>query len=196
MTVARRIQYLMIGTPTGLNVSQKWVNQGVALTLLLGFVSVIAVALQTRGLERRRAIIIAISLVLGNFAALGLAVYPHFISGAEQIVDNVGLLLEAAGLAYAVFVDRLFDVGFVLNRAVVGGAVTALLLPAFVGIEWATQKLVESSGRVEGALFSLALMIAIALSIRRLHAWVDRAVDAAALRGAPSRGERRQALRG
>jgi hypothetical protein len=175
--VERRIQFVMIGTPTGLNLSQKLVNQGLALTVLLGFVSVIAIALQTHGLERRRAVIIAISLVLGNFPVLAGAVYSHFISGPEQILDNVGLLLEAGGLAYAVFVDRLFDIGFVLNRAVVAGAVTALLLPAFVGIEWAAQKLVESSGRVEGALFSLASMIAIALSIRRLHAWVDRAVD-------------------
>jgi hypothetical protein len=177
VTVVRRIQYVMVGMSTGLHLSQKLLNQAVGLTLVLGFVSVIAIALQTRGLERRRALIIAISLVLGNLAALGEAVYPHFISGAEQVVDNVGLLLEAAGLAYAVFVDRLFDIGFVLNRAVVAGAVTALLLPAFVGIEWATQKLAESSGRVEGAVFSLALMIAIALSVRRLHAWVDRVVD-------------------
>jgi hypothetical protein len=152
VTVERRIQYIMMGTPTGLNLSQKLVNQGVALTVLLGFVSVIAIALQTHGLERRRAVIIAISLVLGNFPVLAGAVYSHFISGPEQILDNVGLLLEAAGLAYAVFVDRLFDIGFVLNRAVVAGAVTALVLPAFVGIEWATQKLVESSGRVEGAV--------------------------------------------
>ena len=177
VTTVRRAEYLVTGMARFLPAAGHLLNLAFALMLALGFAAVVTVAFQTRGLERRRAMIVAFSLILGNISAFSVAIHSHFISGPEQIVENVGLLLEAAGLAYAVFVDRLFDVGFVLNRAVVAGGVTALLLPAFVGIEWATQKLVESSGRVEGAAFSLALTIAIALSVRRVHALVDRAVD-------------------
>ncbi len=98
----------------------------------------------------RRAVIVATALVLGNLAELNAVVHPHFITGTEQLLHNVALLLAALGLAYAVLVDRLFDIGFFLNRAVVVGTVTALLLPAFVGVEWAAQKLAESTGRFEG----------------------------------------------
>ena len=176
-TFLRAAIYVATGNGNGLGLTRSALSQGDVFVLLLGFVSVASIALQARGLERRRGIIIATSIVLGNLNELGQAFHPHFVTGVEQVLYNVALLLEAGGLAYAVLVDDIFDIGFVLNRAVVVGTVTALLLPAFVGIEWATQKLAESSGRFEGAAVSLALTIAIALSVRRLHAWVDRVVD-------------------
>lgn len=144
---------------------------------LLGFISVASIALQARGLERRRAVIVATALLFGNLSWFGQALHPHFISGAEQVVDTVAVLLEAVGLAYAILVDQLFDIGFVLNRAVVIGTVTALVLPAFVAVEWAAQRVAESSGRFEGAALSLASTIAIAFSVRPLHRWVDRVID-------------------
>ena len=144
---------------------------------LLGLVSVASVALGAQGLERRRAVMLAAALLMGNLITIGQGSYTHLATGWEAWLDDAGLLLEATGLAYGVLVDRLIDIGFLFNRAVVVGAVTALVLPAFIGVEWATQKLAESTGRVEGAAVSLVLTIAIALSVRRLHAWVDRAID-------------------
>jgi hypothetical protein len=174
----RAVVYVRTGYGNELFLTRSALSQGLTFVLLIGFISIASVALQSRGQERRRAIIVATALLLGNLTEFGQVLYPHFVTGTEQLVYNVALLLEAVGLAYAVLVDRLFDIGFFLNRAVVVGTVTALLLPAFVGVEWAAQKLAESTGRFEGAALSLALTIAIALSVRPLHAWVDRVIDA------------------
>ena len=83
-----------------------------------------------------------------------------------------------AGLAYAVLVEHLFDIGFVVNRAVVFAATSAIVIFAFIAIEWVLGKTTAQLGHGQSAAIELALAIVIGLSLRPIHARVDAFAEA------------------
>lgn len=107
-------------------------------------------------------------------------------------VQNASFFLIPAGLTYAALMRRLFDIGFVINRAAVFTAVTAVVVGAFVLLEWALGKWSEGVGHAPGLALNVALALAIGFSIRWVHGYVDRAVDTVFFR---KRHENETALR-
>ena len=164
--------YADITTPMPINIYVAFLQ---ALPILAMFFSGFRIA---TGVERRRIAIVAVCIVIG----LSAGDYPIFgfdaIYGTgEQVAATVSYLIMSVGLLYAILVEHLFDIGFVLNRAVVFGAVTAIIVPLFIVVEFGAGRLAERIGHVQGVTLELAVAVTIGLSLRPLHDRVDRLVD-------------------
>ncbi|HEY3813801.1 MAG TPA: hypothetical protein VGL66_11295 [Caulobacteraceae bacterium] len=83
-----------------------------------------------------------------------------------------------AGLfAYSILRHRVFDLGFALNRTLVYGVVSALLLAVFGLIEWAVDHLLAIEGREKNALIDAAIAVAVFLTFHRVRDFVEHAVE-------------------
>jgi hypothetical protein len=80
-------------------------------------------------------------------------------------------------LTYAVLRRRLFDLGFALNRTLVYGAVSFILLAAFGLAEWAVDHVIPESWRSASALYSAGIALLLFLSVHRLRDVVERQVE-------------------
>lgn len=97
------------------------------------------------------------------------------------IWQSLGLALlrivAACLLVYALLRHRLFDLNFVLNRTLVYGAVSFILLASFGLAEWGIKHLLPEAWLKESALYSAAIALVLFLSIHRLRDWVDHHVE-------------------
>jgi hypothetical protein len=80
-------------------------------------------------------------------------------------------------LTYVVLRRRLFDLGFALNRTLVYGAVSFILLAAFGLAEWAADHLIPESWHRASALYSAGIALLLFLSVHRLRDVVERQVE-------------------
>jgi GAF domain len=152
-----------------------------ALTLLtIAGLAFAVSAARAQGRERRRVAIVGASALLfvvpylyWNVNASSTGVFPDVMLALALVSQLVG----AVGLAYAVFVEQLFDVGFVVNRAVVFGLVSATIVALFMAVEWFVGKQIGTIGRVQGAFIEMAAAVLIGLSLRMIHSRADVLVD-------------------
>lgn len=125
--------------------------------------------------ERRR-----VAWVLASFVPFFLGIAAGGIghgSPAWSALQNVSLLFVPAGLTYAAVTRRLFDIGFIINRAAVFTVISLLVIGAFVILEWALGKWFENASHATSLALNIALALAVGLSIRFIHRYVDRTVD-------------------
>lgn len=94
-----------------------------------------------------------------------------------NVVFYMVTMFAYAGFAYAMLRHRLFDVGFVINRALVFTILSTFLLLVFAITEWAVDKLLHFQGREKSVLFDAAVALAIILSFHRIQHWVAHKVD-------------------
>lgn len=128
--------------------------------------------------ERRRLLILGTSLVLGqSIAFYGLASGPHVYSPAENLAANVATIIMTIGLTYAILVERLFDIGFVINRAAVYAGTSAFLILAFIAIEFFVGKIATGIGGTGSLIVEFGLAAAVGLSLRPIHLRVDDFID-------------------
>ncbi len=80
-------------------------------------------------------------------------------------------------LSYSLLNRRLFDIGFVFNRAAVFTGVSVILLGAFVLVEWLLTDWLSTAGHATNVLVSGGVALSLGLSIRFVHGRVDRVVD-------------------
>jgi hypothetical protein len=80
-------------------------------------------------------------------------------------------------LTYAALSRRLVDVGFVLNRAVVFGIVSTIVVAAFVLVEWVASEWFMNASHTSGAIAGGAIALVLGLSMRYIHKYVDGFVD-------------------
>jgi hypothetical protein len=88
--------------------------------------------------------------------------------------------LEFAGLAlltYAVLRQNLFDLDFALNRTLVYGAVSSVLLAGFGLAKWALEHLVPESWEAGGEYYGVAIALGLFLALHPVHKWVERNVE-------------------
>lgn len=85
--------------------------------------------------------------------------------------------LAAGLLAYSVLRQRLFDIGFAINRTLVYGAVSFTLLAAFGLAEWGADRLVPEEWHRQSALYSAGIALLLFLSFHRLRDWFERHVE-------------------
>lgn len=101
-------------------------------------------------------------------------------------------LLVPLSLTYAALQRRLFDVGFIVNRAAVFTAVSAIVIGSFVLLEWALGKWFEGASHETGIALNAGLALTLGLGMRFLHRRVDGFVDSVFFR---KRHENERALR-
>jgi hypothetical protein len=101
------------------------------------------------------------------------------------VFDDVHLVLNslltgvvASGLfTYSILRHRVFDLGFAVNRTLVYGVVSALLLTAFGAIEWAVDHFVPIDGREKNALVDAAIAVGVFLTFHRVRDLVEHAIE-------------------
>ena len=104
----------------------------------------------------------------------------------ENPLYDVNVVLSFVGpllFAYAVLRHKVVDLGFVLNRTLVYGAVSVIMLSAFALTEWAVGHVLEPSGRGENEAVDAVIAVLVTLSFTRVHAFVERYVEALFFRG-------------
>jgi hypothetical protein len=117
--------------------------------------------------------------VLMNISTLFLARagYPLdqtlWLGIGETVLGFTALIL----LTYAVLRRRMFDLGFALNRTLVYGAVSFILLACFGLAEWAADHLIPESWHRASALYSAGIALLLFLSVHRLRDVVERQVE-------------------
>jgi hypothetical protein len=150
-----------------------------AATLLTALASVVVRFRRARGLERQQLKWLALMTALG-MAALGfllvLDTVVNLDSGSGQVLAGVVLgmvsLAPAAAAAVAILRYRLYDVDVVINRALVYGALTALLGATYLGLVLLIGLAVGRSG------FAVAVStLAVAALFGPARARVQAAVD-------------------
>jgi len=92
-------------------------------------------------------------------------------------LQNASFFFIPAGLTYAALAKRMFDVGFVVNRAAVFAGVSVLVVGAFVLVEWALGKWFENVSHATSLAVNAALALILGFSIRFVHNKIDVAVD-------------------
>ena len=86
-------------------------------------------------------------------------------------------LLAPLVLAYAILRQRVLDVGFAINRTLVYGVVSAILLAAFGLIEWAVDHVVPVEGREKSAIVDAVIAVGVFLTFHRVRDVVEHAIE-------------------
>lgn len=92
-------------------------------------------------------------------------------------IEQVSHILVPLVLSYAALTSRLFDLGFVVNRTVVFGALSVIVVGCFVLLEWALGKWFEDVSHTTSLALNAALALGLGLSMRFVHRRVDAIVD-------------------
>jgi hypothetical protein len=158
-----------------------WLVPFVAALLMAVVCSVLAIA-ASRGVERQRAVwtIVPLAAIFCYYTVFAIAT-SSASSYADAVfwgvVANLVILAAPLGLTYAALSRRLIDVGFFLNRAAVFTIVSAIVIAAFVLVEWAASEWFARTGRTASTIISMGVALGLGLSMRYIHKYVDRFVD-------------------
>ena len=153
---------------------------GLALLSALGC-GVLAIA-ASQGIERRRAAWLLVPpalLVLTRYALDTSAIHLHSYAGYLAMTYTYSLVLFSTPLVvtYVALNRRLIDIGFVLNRAAVFGIVSAIVIGAFILVEWAAGQWLVSASHTTSVVAGMVVALALGLSMRSIHRYVDVFVD-------------------
>jgi hypothetical protein len=99
---------------------------------------------------------------------------PRALTAASSMCRMSGSLL----FGYAILRHRVIDIGFTLNRTLVYGAVSAILLAAFALAEWGLHQVLALEGWEGGALLSAGLAVAVFLAFHPVRRFVEHYVSA------------------
>jgi len=80
-------------------------------------------------------------------------------------------------VTYAMLRHRMFDVGFVISRALVFTILSVIVVLAFSALEWLVGKSLLALGHVQSVALEAGLALGLGLSMDRLRGRVDHAVD-------------------
>lgn len=96
---------------------------------------------------------------------------------ALATVSIVFSYIAPAVLAYAVLRRKLFDFGFALNRTLVYGAVSFVVLAGFGLAKWVIEHLIPESWHTGSEYYSVAIALGLFLVLHRVHDSVERNVE-------------------
>ena len=134
-----------------------------------------------RGALRGRYALLQIALVL-TFSLSAVQTYSFLVlklarMDPENPLYDVNVVLSLIGpllFAYAILRHRVVDLGFVLNRTLVYGAVSLILLSAFGLIEWAVAHVLTPTGRDQSAVLDAGIAVGVSLMFNRVRDFVER----------------------
>jgi hypothetical protein len=142
--------------------------------------SVLAIS-AARGVERQRAawLLIPLAVFCGAYATSTVSL--HFLSYAGTLFVgeffSVAAIVTPLVLTYAALNRRLIDIGFVLNRTVVFAIVSAIVIGIFILVEWAASEWLVNASHTTSVLIGAFVALALGVSMRYIHKYVDRFVD-------------------
>src|SRR5258708_2047845 len=97
---------------------------------------------------------------------------------ALALITNIASgLVAPALLAYAILKNRVLDLGFAINRTLVYGVVSVILLATFGLIEWAVDHFVPIAGREKNVLVDAAVAVGVYLSFHRVRDAVEHVIE-------------------
>jgi len=156
------------------------------LILLMAILSALACGMLAIGasprIDRRRS-----AWLMVPPAVLFVAVYvdlnlqsvtgSYALAGIGRLAATGIFFATPVALTYAALSRRLVDVGFALNRAVVFGIVSSIVVGAFILTEWIVSQWFVNASHTSGAIAGASIALALGLSMRYIHKYVDRFVD-------------------
>ncbi len=104
---------------------------------------------------------------------LGMKLHTSWLVWPFEIGGTAAPLI----FAYAVLKDKVLDLGFVVNRALVYGIVSTVLLVAFGLIEWASEHFIPIEGKEKNVLIDAAIALTVFLTFHRLRDFVEELVE-------------------
>ncbi|MEO9170447.1 MAG: GAF domain-containing protein, partial [Candidatus Baltobacteraceae bacterium] len=117
------------------------------------------------------------------YFALQTFLFINFTSPSYSIyvvvayIYSILTFIAPLALTYAAVNGRLIDNGFVLNRTVVFAIVSAIVIGGFVIAEWATSEWFVSASHTGSVFVGMIVALALGISMRYIHKYVDRFVD-------------------
>ncbi len=87
------------------------------------------------------------------------------------------LIAIPLGLSYAIVRHRVIDIGFVVNRALVFGILSGIVIVAFMALEWLLSSVFVRISHITSTSLELMLALVLGFSLRSLHGRVDAFVD-------------------
>jgi hypothetical protein len=124
------------------------------------------------------ALVIASQLVQSTAFFLAQASIANFQDSVPVAISQAFAGIVAPILfTYAIFRNKVLDLGFALNRTLVYGAVSAILLVAFGLIEWAVDHVVKIEGREKNALIDGAIALGVFLTFHRVRDFVEHHIE-------------------
>lgn len=158
--------------------------QIVASVLTLGYFASIAVAFViavrgATGADKQRARWVASSLGIGFAGPLitFVLIVTHVHHSSALAYLAFSLVAIPLGMGYAIVRHRVVDIGFVVNRALVFGSVSAIVVIAFGALEWILGSVLVRVSHVTSVSLELGLALILGFSLRSIHGRVDAAVD-------------------
>jgi hypothetical protein len=151
------------------------------LPLLFPVLCVVVAIAETRGIERTRLTWSSIPLALFVLAngVIGATVVFNPESDSRLLLYAVNVLtfIAPVGLSYALLNRRVLDITFALNRALVFSGVSVVVVGIFVLLEWMLAESLRGASHTANLAISAAIALALGLSVRAIHHYVDRALD-------------------
>ena len=169
--------------------SYPWVYYSVAITAAFWIANA-----RAQGADRRRVRWVSVALGVafsGIVAELALIVVGH-VHGDWVGYLPLTMIAMPFGLGYAIVRHRVVDIGFVINRALVFGIVSAVVIVAFIVLEWALSTVFVKVSHVTSVSLELMLALVLGFSLRGIHSRVDAFIDDLFFR---SRHENERALK-
>lgn len=168
--------------PVGIALAPAWTIPHFAQVLTALVCGLTAIVI-SQGAQRQRASwsIAGIALI---FCVQPLTQYGQDVSTSYfeflcfQFAQAGALLLAPIGLTYAMLSRRVFDTGFVLNRAAVFTGVSLVIVGIFVLAEWALSEWFSTASHTTNLAIGASLALILGLSVRAIHTRVDRVLDA------------------
>jgi hypothetical protein len=149
------------------------------LGLAAALCAVIAAAIAARGGERNRVLWILLSV--GPYSLwliiTGFIYAKQSVENAISTVSYVAIVSVPIALTYAVLSRKCIDIGYVLNRTLVFGAISAVVIAVFIIVEYALDALLTNVSHTTSFAIGMVIALGLGLSMRLVHRRVERAVD-------------------
>ncbi len=125
---------------------------------------------------RLRWVALSIALGLGGLIPVAileaLGIEPTFLLPLILLVGAIPI-----GTGYAILRHRMLDIGFVVNRTLGFGAVSAVVVAVFTLLEFVIGKYVATLGHVQSFVLEALVVLAIGASLRGIHERADTFID-------------------
>jgi hypothetical protein len=119
--------------------------------------------------------VVSLGMTVG-LLALNLSV-GHTSFVVVTLLSDVIAAVAFVILAYAILGQRVIDVGFAINRAIVYAVLTGIMLLGFGVVEWLVDHVLEFEERKKSVLLDGALALGVFLVFHRIQHWVSHTVE-------------------
>ncbi|CAN5168762.1 hypothetical protein BH10PSE1_BH10PSE1_18210 [soil metagenome] len=101
----------------------------------------------------------------------------YVTASAPVVIQLAAALIGVILFAYATLRHRVVDLGFAINRTLVYGVLSTVLLFAFWFCEWGLEEIIPAETREANILISAGIAFAIFLTFHHIRDWVEKAIE-------------------